>query len=499
MAKFVDSINGWIWGLPLILLCLGAGVFFSVWTRFLQVRHFKGMVSQLWNGQSSESGISSFQGFAMALGGRVGTGNIAGVATAIAMGGPGALFWMWVIAFLGAAPAFIESALAQVWKEKVNGEYRGGPSYYIERGLGLRWYGILFAVVTVLSCGLLLPGIQANSIAAAGFNALKLPVWATGLVTTALLGLVIFGGVKRMGRVAELAVPFMALGYMIMAVAIVVIDYKRVPEVLRLVFSSAFGLHATFGGIAGSAIAWGVKRGIFSNEAGQGTGPQAAAAAEVAHPAQQGLVQAFSVYVDTLGVCTATGLMVLLTGQYNVADGSGGFLAAHIPGIEHGPLYTQRAVDTVLPGFGPAFVAVALFFFAFTTLMAYAYYAESNVAYLLRGRSTRWGINAIRAGLLAMTLFGSVRTASLMWALGDIGVGLMAWLNLVAILLLAGTGVKVLRDYEAQVRAGGGLHFDPVRLGIRRTVCWESGAPSYQAPPDPESSDPDLVAAPEAP
>jgi AGCS family alanine or glycine:cation symporter len=472
LHALVDYLNGWVWGLPLILLCLGAGVVFSIWTRFLQVRHLKGMVTQLWQGQASASGISSFQGFAMALGGRVGTGNIAGVATAIAMGGPGAMFWMWAIAFLGAGSAFIEAALAQVWKEKVDGEYRGGPSYYIERGLGMRWYGILFAAVAVLSCGLLLPGIQSNSIATAFQSALKVPTWASGLAVTTFLGLIIFGGVKRIGRVAELAVPFMALGYMLMAVAIVVIDWRRVPEVLALIFRSAFGTDAVFGGIAGSAIAWGVKRGIFSNEAGQGTGPQAAAAAEVAHPAQQGLVQAFSVYVDTLGVCTATGLMVLLTGQYNVADGKGGYLAQLIPGVEHGPLYTQRAVDTVLPGFGPGFVAVALFFFAFTTLMAYAYYAESNVAYLMRGRHPKWGISAIRAGLLGMTYFGSVRTAGLMWAMGDIGVGLMAWLNLIAILLLAKTGLKVLRDYEAQVKAGTPLCFDPVKLGIPNTVCW---------------------------
>ena len=473
LHALVDRINGWVWGMPLVLLCLGAGVLFSLWTRFLQVRHLKGMVQQLWQGQASESGISSFQGFAMALGGRVGTGNIAGVATAIAMGGPGALFWMWAIAFLGAGSAFIEAALAQVWKEKVEGEYRGGPSYYMARGLGMPWFGALFAAVTVVSCGLLLPGIQSNSIAAAAQNALKVPTWASGLLVTGLLGLIIFGGVKRIGRVAELAVPLMALGYMIMAVVIVVIDWRRVPETFALIFRSAFGLEAAFGGITGSAIAWGVKRGIFSNEAGQGTGPQAAAAAEVAHPAQQGLVQAFSVYVDTLGVCSATGLMLLLTGQYNVVDGKGGFLVQNLPGVEHGPRFTQAAMDTVLPGFGPGFVAVALFFFAFTTLMAYAYYAESNMAYLLRGRKTRWGIVAIRLGLLGMAYFGAVRTAGLMWAMGDIGVGLMAWLNLIAILLLAGTGVKVLKDYEAQVKAGGPLTFDPEALGIRNTDCWK--------------------------
>ncbi len=471
-SAVVDRINSYVWGLPLVALCLGAGVFFSLWTRFLQVRHLRNMVKQLWQGQASESGISSFQGFAMALGGRVGTGNIAGVATAIAMGGPGALFWMWAIAFLGAGSAFIEAALAQVWKEKVDGEYRGGPSYYIERGLGQRWYAIAFAVVTVLSCGLLLPGIQSNSIATATHSALHMPLWLSGAITTGLLGLIIFGGAKRIGRVAELVVPFMAIGYMLMALTIIIIDIKRVPEMLKLIFASAFGGHAVFGGIVGSAITWGVKRGIFSNEAGQGTGPQAAAAAEVAHPAQQGLVQAFSVYVDTLGVCTATGIMVLLTGMYNVGDGKGGFLISNIPAVEHGPKYTQMAVDTILPGFGAGFVAVALFFFAFTTLMAYSYYAESNVAYLLRGRHTKWGIAAIRLGLLGMTYFGAVRTANLMWALGDIGVGLMAWLNIVAILLLGGVGVKVLRDYERRLGSEEPMSFDPVALGIKRTACW---------------------------
>lgn len=472
LSLLIDSINGKVWGTPLILLCLGAGLLFSLWTRFLQVRHLKAMVTQLFKGQASESGISSFQGFAMALGGRVGTGNIAGVATAIAMGGPGAVFWMWAIAFLGAGSAFIEAALAQVFKEKVEGEYRGGPSYYIERGLGKKWYAMLFAMVTVASCGLLLPGIQSNSIATACHTAMGIPVWATGVLVTGLLGVVIFGGVKRLGRVAELAVPFMAVGYMLMAVIIIVIDIKRVPEMFRMIFASAFGGDAVFGGIVGSAITWGVKRGIFSNEAGQGTGPQAAAAAEVAHPAQQGLVQAFSVYVDTIGVCTATALMLLLTGQYNVMDGKGGFLVNNIPGVASGPQYTQMAVDTVIPGFGPAFVAVALFFFAFTTLMAYSYYAESNVAYLLRGKHGKWGIIGIRSGLLLMTFFGSVKTATLMWNLGDIGVGLMAWLNLIAILLLAPIGVKVLKDYEEQVKSGQPLCFEPEKLGISNTVCW---------------------------
>lgn len=472
LLNVVDQISSFLWSTPVIVLCLGTGIYFSFRTRFLQVRLIKDMVSQLWHGQSSASGVSSFQGFAMALGGRVGTGNIAGVATAIAMGGPGALFWMWVIAFLGAGSAYIESALAQVWKEEIGGVYRGGPSYYIDKGLGMRWYSLLFAVVTVISCGILLPGIQANSISVSFENAFPAitPV-ISGLFITALLGLIIFGGVKRIGRAAELMVPFMALGYIIMAVIIVVINISKLPDVISLVFSSALGAHPVFGGVLGTAISWGVKRGVFSNEAGQGTGPQAAAAAEVRHPAQQGLVQAFSVYVDTLFVCSATGFMLLMTGMYNTSDGKGGFLANNIPGIPDGPIWTQKALDTFISGFGGPFVAVALFFFAFTTLMAYAFYAESNIAYIFKKNSTL-GINLTRMLMLLATFFGSIRTAKLAWALGDIGVALMAILNIIAILLLGKVGLATLRDYERQRGQNSPLHFDPRALGIKNADIW---------------------------
>jgi AGCS family alanine or glycine:cation symporter len=472
LQAIVDSINGYVWGMPLIVLCLGAGVFFSLSTRFLQVRLIKDMVLQLFQGKTSKSGVSSFQGFAMALGGRVGTGNIAGVATAIAMGGPGALFWMWVIAFLGAGSAFVEAALAQVWKEEIGGVYRGGPSYYIEKGLGQKWYALLFALVTIVSCGILLPGIQANSISTAFFSAFPAvtpPI--SGVAVTILLALIIFGGVKRIGKAAELLVPFMAVGYIIMALIIVFANFHRIPEIFALIFSSAFGANAAFGGILGSTISWGVKRGIFSNEAGQGTGPQAAAAAEVAHPAEQGLVQAFSVYVDTLLVCSATGFMILMTGMYNTADGKGGFLVEHVPGVEGGPAWTQMAIDTFVPGFGPKFVAVALLFFAFTTIMAYAFYTESNVAFLFKKRS-KLMIVVARVFLLVMTYYGSIRTARLAWGMGDIGVGLMAWLNIIAILILFKPGLAVLRDYEARKKAGGVMEFDPDKLGIRKAELW---------------------------
>ncbi|MCL1909154.1 MAG: alanine:cation symporter family protein [Holophagaceae bacterium] len=472
LVNIVDKVNGWVWGTPLVIVCLGAGLVFSIWTRFMQVRHFKAMLAQLREGKSSKTGISSFQGFAMALGGRVGTGNIAGVAVAIAMGGPGALFWMWVLAFFGASTAYIESTLAQVWKEKRTGEYRGGPSYYIEHGLGLKWFAIVYAIAIVLSNGILLPGIQSNSIALAFEGGFNIPTWISGAFVTVLLALVIFGGARRIGRVAQVVVPFMAVSYMIVAVIVILMDFRRVPEMLGLIFSSAFGAHELFGGIVGSAILWGVKRGIFSNDAGQGTGAIAAGAAEARHPAQQGIVQAFSIYVDTLGVCTATGLMLLLTGQYNVIRPDGTFVVNNLPGVQQGPQFTQAAIDAIIPGFGGGFVAIALFFFAFTTAMVAAYYAESHIAYLVRGKASKMCIFAIRVCLLGMTYFGSVRAASLMWAMGDIGVALQAWLNLVAILALGGVAIKVLRDFERQLQDGLPLAFDPEKLGIKNTECW---------------------------
>ncbi len=247
----------------------------------------------------------------MALGGRVGTGNIAGVASAIGFGGPGAVFWMWAIAFLGAGSAYTEAALAQVYKEEMDGEYRGGPQYYIEKGIGNKAFAVVFAVSAIVAVGIFLPGIQANSIASAMNNAFGIPTIASGLFVAACLGAIIFGGVKRIGKAAEILVPFMAIAYIIVALIIIATNLDKVPGVFSLILGSAFSTKSAFGAIIGQAIMWGVKRGIYSNEAGQGTGPMAAAAAEVSHPAKQGLVQAFSVYVDTLFVCSATAFMIL--------------------------------------------------------------------------------------------------------------------------------------------------------------------------------------------
>ncbi|MDD3643176.1 MAG: alanine/glycine:cation symporter family protein [Candidatus Krumholzibacteria bacterium] len=459
----------------MIVLCLAAGVFFSVAMRFPQLRLIRDMVGQLLGGKSSARGVSSFQGFAMALGGRVGTGNITGVASAIYFGGPGAVFWMWAIAFLGAGSAYIESALAQVWKEEIHGEYRGGPAYYIEQGLRSPRLGAAFALLTILSCGVLLPGIQSNSFAVAARGAFGVsPVYMAALYVI-LLGYIIFGGGKRIARAAEMIVPFMAAGYIVLAIVILVVNAQKIPSILSLIFGSAFNMNALYGAVFGQAVSYGVKRGVFSNEAGQGTGAQAAGAAEVSHPAKQGLVQAFSVYVDTLFICTATAVMILATDSFNVALPAGGMLVENLPGVASGN-FTQTAVNTIGTGFGGIFVAIALFFFTLTTMLAYAFYVDSNVGYLFRsnseGRGYRATLNASRVAIIFMVFISTVMSADVVWNFGSAGVGMMAWFNVIAILLLARPGIATLRDYEAQKRLGLDPVFVPERCGIRGAGLW---------------------------
>jgi AGCS family alanine or glycine:cation symporter len=499
VQALVDHVNAWVWSPVLVYLALGAGLFFSVLTRFVQVRLFREMLRLLFSSEESAKGISSFQALTVSLSGRVGTGNIAGVAAAIGFGGPGAVFWMWMVAFLGASTAYVESALGQIYKEEDEGQYRGGPAFYIEKAMGQRWYAWLFAVVTIVATGLLLPGVQANSITSAAEVALGagrtlatplgeigITKLVTALFVVAALGLIIFGGVKRIAHVTQVVVPFMALAYVAAAVVIIALNLDRLPGVIGLILGDAFSPMAG----AGAAIGWGVKRGVYSNEAGQGTGPHASSASEVQHPAQQGLVQAFSVYVDTLLVCSATAFMILITGAYNVQGPEGSLLIGNLPTATdpNGPAFTQLAVDSVVPGIGKPFVAVALFFFAFTTLLAYYYIAETNVAYLRRFFRVRGEMTLLKLAMLGSVFYGAVRTASLAWGLGDIGVGLMAWLNIVAILILFFMGdaaLVALKDYEAQRRSGATAYsFDPESLGIRGADFWLKKPAGSAPPPD---------------
>ncbi|MGL4996032.1 MAG: alanine/glycine:cation symporter family protein, partial [Deefgea sp.] len=314
-----------------------------------------------------------------------------------------------------------------------------------------------------------------------------LPPETTAFGVVLALGLIIFGGVKRIARVAEVVVPFMALGYILMAAVVIALNMSLLPEVLRLIVSSALSFDAGFGAMIGMAIMWGVKRGVYSNEAGQGSGPHAAAAAEVSHPAKQGIVQAFAVYIDTLVVCSATAFMILITGKYNVVDPNkaGGFLFNGLPDMAAGTGYTQSAVESIFPGFGAMFVGVALLFFAFTTIIAYYYIAESNVAYLVKkGRGSGTALFLLKCVLLATVVYGAVRTSDLAWGLGDIGVGLMAWLNIIAIMLLQKPALLALKDYEAQQAQGLDPQFDPIKLGIADADFWVERQAAQQPEPD---------------
>ena len=458
--RIVSVINDIVWNPLLVVLLVGAGLYFSFRTRFVQVRRFGLMIRSLFakaevDEKGGRHGISSFEAFCIALSGRVGTGNIVGVATAIALGGPGAVFWMWIIAFFGASTAFVESTLAQVFKFHHSTGYRGGPSSYIEHGLGKPAIAILFSVLAIVGYGILLPTVQANGVAGALTNSFRLPSLAAGLGMAFLLALVIIGGVKSISRVASIITPFMALGYIIFSLFIIFQHIDAIPAVLKSIVDGAFGVKPVAGGILGSTIMMGVKRGIFSNEAGQGSGAMVSAAAAVSHPARQGLAQAFSVYVDTLLVCTATALMILCSGTYNILDAkTGEMLVANAPELGANYVgFTQAAVDSAFSGFGSAFVSIALVFFAFTTLMAYYFYTESSIIYLFSGRggsqkTERALIWAYRFVLLAMVVFGSLREANVVWQLGDIGVGMTAWINVLSLLILCPHAIKALKEYE---------------------------------------------------
>ncbi|OJV66580.1 MAG: sodium:alanine symporter [Clostridiales bacterium 38-18] len=469
------TLDGFFWGQIMIYLCLAAGIYFSILMKFPQLRLIKDMVKQLLGGKASKNGVSSFQGFAMALGGRVGTGNITGVASAIFFGGPGAVFWMWAIAFLGAGSAYIESALAQVWKEEIHGEYRGGPAYYIEKGLKSRPLGIAFAILTIISCGIMLPGIQTNAFAQAGNLSFGIAPWIIGLIYTAIIAYVVFGGGRRIAKVAEMIVPFMAIAYIILALIILAVNITKIADVFGMIFSSAFNLNAVYGAVFGQAVAWGVKRGIFSNEAGQGTGAQAAGAAEVSHPAKQGLVQAFSVYVDTLFVCTATAIMILSTGAYNVVAPDGAFITQLLPGVEKSN-FTQEAVNTFIPGIGGGFVALALFFFTLTTVLAYAFYTDSSIGYIFKknsnGNGYKYSILASRLVIVIMVFVGAISSVDVVWNFGSAAVGAMAWFNVIVIILLTKPGLATLKDYELQKKAGLDPVFLPERINVKGADLW---------------------------
>ena len=454
VTDLINLMNDLLWGSILVYLLVGVGIYFTVRLGFIQFRHFGHMFSVLKNSRKADSaGISSFQALCTSLAARVGTGNMAGVAVALTAGGPGAIFWMWLIAMLGMATSFAESTLAQLYKTRDNdGNYRGGPAYYMEKGLGMRWMGVLFSIFLIIAFGLVFNAVQANAIASAMNTAFDFERSYTGIAIVIISAFVIFGGIRKIARTAEIIVPIMALAYLAIALFIMFANIERVPEVIALIFKSAFGLQEAAAGGLGYAIAQaminGIKRGLFSNEAGMGSAPNAAASATPypPHPASQGYVQMLGVFMDTIVICSATVAIILMSGEY-VPHGE-------VTGIE----LTQRALTAQVGSWGGIFVAVAIFFFAFTSIIANYSYAETNLIFL--EHNNKKGLVLFRIIVLGMVMFGSLATLPTVWALADVSMGLMAIVNLVAIILLSGIVIKLAKDYNRQLDAGKVPTFD---------------------------------------
>ncbi|EMG9309979.1 alanine:cation symporter family protein [Proteus mirabilis] len=449
MTGLINFANNILWGYVLIYLLLGVGIYFTIRTGFIQIRHFGHMFSILKNSHKSDkSGISSFQALCTSLAARVGTGNLTGVAIALTAGGPGAIFWMWVVAIIGMATSLIESTLAQLYKTKDDeGNYRGGPAYYMTKGLNMRWMGVLFAIFLIIAFGLVFNAVQANSIAQAAASAFNFDPLYVGIGLVVMSGFIIFGGLRWIARVAELVVPIMAIAYLLLAFWVVADHFERLPEVFMLIFKSAFGLQEAAAGAIGygisQAMTQGIQRGLFSNEAGMGSAPNAAASATPypPHPASQGYIQMLGVFMDTLVICSATAVIILSSGVLdNYQDG--------INGIQ----LTQLALSSTVGGWGSTFIAVAIFFFAFTSIIANYAYAESNMIFL--GRNHMTGLFLLRSAVLAMVMFGALAEMPLVWKMADLSMGLMAVTNLIAIILLSGVALKLIKDYNQQRQAG---------------------------------------------
>ncbi|WP_019617107.1 alanine/glycine:cation symporter family protein [Psychromonas ossibalaenae] len=454
MLELFNSINGVLWGQILVYLLIGTGLYFTVRLGFIQIRHFLHTFTVMRNSRKSDKeGISSFQALSTSLAARVGTGNLAGVAIAITVGGAGAIFWMWLIAIIGMATSFAESTLAQAYKvHDDDGNFRGGPAYYMERGLNARWMGSLFAIFLIIAFGLVFNAVQANSITAALHESFQMDKTNVGIILFVLSGFVIFTGIRGIARLSEKIVPFMAMAYLLIAFYVVVINIAEIPAILKMIFDSAFGWQEASGGAFGVMVMTGIKRGLFSNEAGMGSAANAAATASPypPHPASQGYVQMLGVFIDTIVICTATASIILLSGGIESFSGMGG--------VE----ITQRALDGQVGSWGGEFVAIALMFFAFTSIIANYSYAETNLMFLQHKHSH--GVNALRIAVLGMIMFGATQSNEVIWALADVSMGLMAIVNLIAILLLSNEVVKLAKDYNMQLDAGKVPTFDRTKI-----------------------------------
>ncbi|WP_214823806.1 alanine/glycine:cation symporter family protein [Exiguobacterium algae] len=464
IKELIMQVNDILWTYALIFVLIIGGIYFTVRMGFVQFRMLPEMFKLLFvKGLKHEKGqVSSFQAFAIGTAARVGTGNIAGVSTAIALGGAGAVFWMWLIALIGAASAFVESTLAQVYKVHDGKAWRGGPAYYIERALGERWLGIVFAILITFSFGFAFNSVQANTIALSVNNVFEINTWWIGLILAVVTGIVIFGGIRSISTLSGVIVPVMAGGYILLSIWVILTNLDVVPAVFSAIFSEGvFGFRELFGGAVGAAVLQGIRRGLFSNEAGMGSAPNAAATAEVSHPVKQGLIQSLSVFVDTLFICTATAMIVLISGVQGSEEFQGIELAQEALLVEIGPVATSL-------------MTIAILLFAFSSILANYYYGETNIEFI--SEKKRYLV-LYRIAVIGMVFFGSIRSAGLVWSIADIFMGLMALVNMYAIFRLSKVAKVLLDDYIAQKRAGKDPTFfrDNVDLpGKEHVEAWES-------------------------
>ena len=463
--NIINTLNDWLWTYLLIGLLLIAAVWFTIKSRGVQFRMFGEMWRLLASSGKKEGDgkkdshhtVSSFQAFAVSIASRVGTGNLAGVATAIAIGGAGAIFWMWVIALLGSASAFVESTLAQLYKVRGENSFKGGPAYYIQKGLGKRWWAVIFAVLISITFGLAFNSVQSNTMTAAAKVSFGWDPMIVGVIITIASMLVIFGGIQRISRFSEIVVPVMAIAYILLAFFILIMNVSRIPDMLYHIVSEAFTGSAALGGGVGSALLMGIKRGLFSNEAGEGSAPNVAATASVSHPVKQGLLQTLAVFTDTILICTCTAIIILLSGIYENG--------------ESGIALTQSALESEVGSIGSTFVAVAVFFFAFTSIVSNYYYGETNLQFI---SNKKWLVTAYRILVGCIVMVGAVTSLEFVWGMADIFMGLMTLCNLLAIFLLGKYAMRLLKDYQAQRKAGKNpvYHRSTIPEIADETECW---------------------------
>ncbi len=460
----LTKLNDFMYTYVLIIMLAGVGIYFTVKTRGVQFRLMKdGIKSMLERAETSENGekkVSSFQALMISTASRVGTGNIAGIATAIATGGPGAVFWMWVMALIGGASAFVESTLAQIYKVKQNGQFRGGPSYYMERALGKRWMGILFSILLILCFAYGFNGLQAYNMSSAleyyipNYSETMGPL-IVGLIIAAATALVIFGGTQRIGFFSSVIVPIMAGLYILLGLVTMVMNITELPAVFALIFREAFDVQAIMGGFAGSAVVIGIKRGLFSNEAGMGSAPNASASADVEHPVNQGLVQVISVFIDTILICSATAMMLFVSGVEGVS------------GVMDGIPFVQAAVKANVGEFGIHFITFSIFAFAFSSVIGNYFYAESNILFI---KNSKFLLFCFRITCVVVVFLGAQADFSLVWNLADVTMGFMAIVNIIAIFMLRKTAIAALDNYEQLKKQGKKPVFDEKSIGLTGTV-----------------------------